>query len=118
MGRQGHPGIRRVPKMKVERIQLGYWYPLTTLHLAEIQDFFVGRSTPLHLDTEKLGQLRGRLNIVSSELKLGELEYLDMRAKSNIHVRVFEDGLVTLSDDHTVLARDIAELTAYFNDAY
>lgn len=104
--------------MKIERIQLGYWYPLTTLHLAEIQDFFAGHRTPLHLSASRLLQLRSRLGVVKSEIKLGELEYVDMQARSNIRVRVFEDGLVTLSDDHTVLSRDIAELTDYFRKAY
>jgi hypothetical protein len=104
--------------VKIERIQLGYWYPLTTLHLAEIQDFFAGRKTPLHLETSRLTALRSQLGIISSELKLGELEYLDMHAKSNIRARVFEDGLVTLSDDHSVLSRDIAELTEYFEQSY
>lgn len=104
--------------MKIERIQLGYWYPLTTLHLAEIQDFFAGRRTPLHLDATKLLGLRSKLGIVSSQLKLGELEYLDMEAKSDIRVRVFEDGLVTLSNNHTILRHDIKELTDYFEKAY
>jgi hypothetical protein len=104
--------------MTIERIQLGYWYPLTTLHLAEIQDFFMGHKTPLHLDASKLVALRSKLGIISSELKLGELEYIHMEAASNIRVRVFEDGLVTISDDHTVLRHDIKELTTYFNRAY
>lgn len=104
--------------MKIERIELGYWYPLTTLHLAEIQDFFASRSTPLHLEARKLVAFRSKLEIVSSELKLGELEYIDMLAKSNIRVRVFEDGLVTLSDDHKLLREDIKELTRYFQSAY
>jgi hypothetical protein len=104
--------------VKIERIELGYWYPLTTLHLAEIQDFFSGRPTPLHLEGKKLLHYRSKLGIISSELKLNELEYIDMKARSNIRVRVFEDGLVTLSDDHTVLREDIRELTDYFRQAY
>lgn len=104
--------------MKIERIQLGYWYPLTTLHLAEIQDFLAGRQTPLHLDAKKLIALRSRLGVISSEIKLGELEYIDLRATSDIHVRVFEDGLVTLSDNHAILQRDIKELTHYAERAY
>jgi hypothetical protein len=105
-------------QLKIERIQLGYWYPLTTLHLAEIQDFFTGDTNPLHLDADKLGRLRGNLGIISSQVKLGELEYVDMHARSNIHVRVYEDGLVTLSDDHTVLKKDISELTEYFDGKF
>ncbi|HUD11093.1 MAG TPA: hypothetical protein VMS08_01675, partial [Candidatus Saccharimonadia bacterium] len=104
--------------MKIERIELGYWYPLTTLHLAEIQDFFTSRNTPMHLDARKLVAFRAKLGIRTSELKLGELEYIDMRAKSNIAVRVFEDGLVTISDDHNILREDIRELTDYFQKAY
>lgn len=104
--------------MKIERIQLGYWYPLTTLHLAEIQDFFASHRTPLHLNGTKLVSLRSKLGIVSSGLKLGELEYIDMLAQSDISVRIFEDGLVTISDNHTELKRDITELTNYFERAY
>lgn len=104
--------------VKIKRIELGYWYPLTTLHLAEMQDFFAGHTTPLHLDATTLIALRSKLGIVSSELKLGELEYLDMEARSNIRVRVYEDGLVTLCDDHTSLRHDIKELTDYFEKAY
>src|SRR6266576_7094895 len=103
--------------MTIERIQLGYWYPLTTLHLAEIQDFFASHRTPLHLDAAKLVRLRSKLGIVSSELKLGELEYIDMQAKSDIRVRVFEDGLVTISNNHNLLRRDIHELKTYFERA-
>ncbi len=104
--------------MKIERIELGYWYPLTTLHLAEIQDFFAAHRTPPHLNAAKLTALRSKLGIKSSELKLGELEYIDMVATSDIRVRVFEDGLVTVSDDHTMLRRDIQELTNYFDRSY
>jgi hypothetical protein len=104
--------------MTIERIQLGYWYPLTTLHLSEIEDFFAGKKTPLHLDTGKLIKLRSKLGIISANFKLGEVELLDMHAKSNIHVRIFEDGLVTVSDNHTNLRHDIRELKDYFNKAY
>jgi len=104
--------------VKIERIELGYWYPLTTLHLAELQDFFTSRATPMHLDARRLVAYRAKLGIVSSELKLGELEYVEMHAKSNINVRVFEDGLVTISDDHTVLREDIKELADYFQKSY
>jgi hypothetical protein len=104
--------------VKIERIQVGYWYPLTTLHLAEIQDFFVGQTTPLHLDGPTLLRLRSKLNIATSAVTLGELERIDMRTKNNIRVRIFEDGLVTLSDDHAVLSRDISELTHYIEKAY
>jgi len=104
--------------VKIKRIELGYWYPLTTLHLAEMQDFFAGHTTPLHLDATKLIALRSKLGIVSSQLKLGELEYIDMEARSNIRVRVYEDGLVTICDDHTSLRHDIKELTDFFEKAY
>lgn len=103
--------------MTIERIQLGYWYPRTTLHLSEVQDFFASHSTPLHLDANKLVRLRSRLHIKSSVLKLGELEYLDMQAASNIRVRLFEDGLMTVTDDHTNLQSDVRELLNYFNKA-
>ena len=104
--------------MKIQHLQLGYWYPLTTLHISEIQDFFTARSGMSHLQSSHLRLLRGKLNIISSELKLGELEYVEMHAASNITVKVFEDGLVTLTNDHNALKADIAELTSYFEDCY
>ena len=104
--------------MTIERIQLGYWYPRTTLHLTEIQDFFIGHKTPLHLDAAKLVALRSKLHIKSSRLVLGELEHVDMQAASDVVVRVFEDGLVTISDNHTNLQADVRELLNYFNKAF
>jgi hypothetical protein len=101
--------------MVIERIQLGYWYPRTTLHLTEIQNFLAGGTSPLSLDSRTLARHREKLGILSCELRLGELEYLDVQARDGISMRLFEDGLVTISDDHQNLEEDVKELFDFFN---
>lgn len=104
--------------MVIERIYLGYWYPRTTLHLAELYDFFTSGKSPLELDPQKLYQLKDSLQIKKVELAIGALEYIQIDASEGIVIKIYEDGLVTLSNDFTDLKQDIAQLGDYFEKQF
>lgn len=103
--------------MKIEQIKLGHWTPQTTIHLAELYDFLSARQTPLHLSPARLVHLRSRLNIQSKEQRLGEMEYIDATTTSGLKLRMFEDGLITLTHHHANLKADIQELQTYYREA-
>lgn len=50
----------------------------------------------------------------SVELKVDSIEHLEIQAGEDIIIRVYEDGLVTLSDRYHDIKEDVAKLKAYF----
>lgn len=95
---------------------IGGWFQRTTLHLSEIYDFLRDGYSSLELDQRKLKKLQKQLSLESSELHVGDLEYIAIRVKNDISLRIYEDGLIVLhrlygGED---LAKDIHTLTEYY----
>jgi hypothetical protein len=107
--------------MTIQRIFLGYWYQRSTLHLAEIHDFLVEGTSPLHLDKAKLKDLRAGLKIQNVDFKVDVLEYVTVQAANDITIKIYEDGLVVLSKqpkNEKVMKSEIEKLTRYFEDQF
>lgn len=101
--------------MEIKRVHVGGWFQRTRLHLGEIYDFLRDADSPLALDKNKLQTLRDKLNIIELEMKVDVLEYVRLVTKNGIVVRMYEDGLIVLSTEHTHnLHGDIDALTTYY----
>ncbi|OGF62648.1 hypothetical protein A2662_03895 [Candidatus Giovannonibacteria bacterium RIFCSPHIGHO2_01_FULL_45_33] len=83
--------------MTIQKIYIGGWFQRTTLHLSEIYDFLKEGKSELTLDPAKLNDLRGALGIDSVEMKIDSLDYILFLSKSEIEIKIYEDGLIVLS---------------------
>lgn len=101
--------------MEIKRVHVGGWFQRTRLHLGEIYDFLRDAESPLALDPEKLKKLRAALNIDELTLTVDVLEYIHLRNHEGTTIRIYEDGLITLSTEHSHdLQVDIDRLTSYY----
>jgi hypothetical protein len=102
--------------MKVEKIFIGGWFQRTTLHLSEIYDFLKEAESPLDLDPKKLKELHDKVGIEKVELKVDDLEYIELHVNKGLVVKIFEDGLITLANDSKKdgMEEDIQELTDFY----
>ncbi|MDO8523261.1 MAG: hypothetical protein Q7S12_03210 [bacterium] len=102
--------------MNIQKIYIGGWFQRTTLHLSEIYDFLKEGKSELALDAAKLKDLRGALGIDSIEMKIESLDYILFRSKSRIEIKIYEDGLIVLSNPKPEgdIKEIIGELTSYY----
>lgn len=85
--------------MKVDGIYIGGWFQRTTLQLSEIYDFLKYGTSQLKLDKNKLIKLWESLDInraIGVQYKIEGLECLIYTTNTNIQIKIFEDGLITL----------------------
>ena len=85
--------------MKIGGIYIGGWFQRTTLQLSEVYDFLKYGTSQLKLDKNKLIKLWEALDInkdIGVHYKIEGLEYLTYTTNSNIAIKIFEDGLITL----------------------
>lgn len=102
--------------MNIKRVYVGGWFQRTRLHLGEIYDFLQNAESPLQLDKERLINLRNDLAITNVQLTVDKLECVLLES-DNIKVRIYEDGLVVLTTDHSHdLEKDISRLTTYYEN--
>lgn len=86
--------------MKIDNIYIGGWFQRTTLQLSEVYDFLKYGISQLKLDKNKLLKLWETLDInkdIGVHYQIEGLEYLTYTTNSNIKIKVFEDGLITLN---------------------
>jgi hypothetical protein len=101
--------------IKAEKIYVGGWFQRTTLHLSEIYDFLDNGTSPLELDKNKLKSLRDALGLASVSMKVARLDWIEVKSKNGIEIKIYEDGLVVLSKDNSgTYADDIKALTTYY----
>ncbi len=101
--------------MDAKRIYIGSWFQRTTLHLSEVYDFFRTGESPLELDKEKLKNLRDNLNLAKVEDIHDDFEYISAVTKNGISLKIYEDGLITLSrDPEGDIKDDIKLITDYY----
>ncbi len=108
--------------MKIDGIYIGGWFQRTTLQLSEIYDFLKYAQSELALNKKKLVDLRNKLDInmmIGTNYHIDGLEYLSFTSMNGISVKIFEDGLITLSKKNIVdltMFQDIDELAKYYED--
>lgn len=105
--------------MKIERIYIGGWFQRTTLQLSEIYDFIREGSSELSLDKKKLVKLHDALEIKDVTYGVDGLEYLLISTRSEINIKIFEDGLIVLNDENVnefSLFSDIDALADYYEN--
>jgi hypothetical protein len=101
--------------MDAKRIYIGSWFQRTTLHLSEVYDFMTTGESPLDLDKKKLKKLKNNLNLVSVEDIHDDFEYIKATTKNGITLKIYEDGLITLSrDPEGDIKDDIKLITSYY----
>ena len=83
--------------MQIEKIFIGGWFQRTTLQLSEIYDFIRYGTSELDLNKKKLLTLHANLNVKDIQYKIDGLEYILINTKSNIKIKIVEDGLILLS---------------------
>ena len=105
--------------MKINKIYIGVWFQRTMLHLTEIYDFLRDGTSRLNLNPEKLLDFRKKLNLGKIDYFSDGLEYISFSTGNNISVKIFEDGLMSLSNNEiteNTLFSDIDELTDYYEN--
>lgn len=103
--------------IKAQKIYVGGWFQRTTLHLSEIYDFLENAVSPLELDKDKLKTLRDAMEIESVRMEVSRLDWIEVKSKAGVVIKIYEDGLVVLNKDNTdTLPEDIKALTSYYEE--
>lgn len=105
--------------MKLEKVYIGGWFQRTTLQLSEVYDFVREGTSELKLDSKKLKKLHEGLDLKDVEYGVDGLEYLMLTTNSDIHIKIFEDGLIVLNDSNInefSLFNDIDALANYYEN--
>lgn len=103
--------------MKLDKVYIGGWFQRTTLQLSEIYDFVREGTSKLKLDSKKLKKLHDALELKDVEYGVDGLEYLILTTNTDIHIKIFEDGLIVLNDaniNEFSLFNDIDGLAKYY----
>lgn len=105
--------------MKLEKVYIGGWFQRTILQLSEIYDFVRDGTSQLKLDSKKLKKLRDDLDLKEVHYGVDGLEYLMITTQTDIHVKIFEDGLIVMNDSNInefSLFHDIEALAKYYEE--
>jgi len=101
--------------MKLEKICVGGWFQRTHLHLREIYHFLKEGDSPLDLDKRKLKSFQKNLKLKTAEMKVEDLEYVELNNDYNVKVKIYEDGLIVLSKKpESTIKNEIQKLTSYY----
>ena len=102
--------------MKISSISIGGWFQRTMLQLSEVYDFLRGEEVKLKLSQKKVDEYRKNLEIGSIEYGVSGEEFVRFTT-GGISVKVFEDGLITLSDENVsedTLLADVQKVQDYY----
>ncbi len=89
------------------------------LQLSEIYDFLRDGSSQTNLDKDKLLGLRNNLRIESIEYGVASEEFVAFTTEEHIKVKLFEDGLITVSSDQVsepTMFADIERVRGYYEE--
>lgn len=103
--------------MKIKSIYIGGWFQRTMLQLSEIYDFLRDGSSQAGLESAKLLSLRDNLHIESIEYGVANEEFVAFVTDEHIRVKLFEDGLMTVSSDEvseSTMIEDIERVHNYY----
>jgi hypothetical protein len=101
--------------MKIKKICVGGWFQRTMLQLTEIYDFLLEGTSNLDLDKNKLLKLRDSLDIKSVDYHSGDLDYIKINTTTDISFKMYEDGLIVLSDSDVAVGKLNKELDMVAN---
>ena len=103
-------------KVGHKKIYVGGWFQRTVLHLRETFNFLKNAKSPLEgLNSQKLSRFRKKLRIKNVSMEVHELTYVRFSTDFDVEVKIFEDGLVTLSKNvKKLVEKDLEELTSYY----
>ncbi|MBD3248138.1 hypothetical protein GF382_02510 [Candidatus Falkowbacteria bacterium] len=102
--------------MKVQKILIGGWFQRTTLHLSEIYDFLKEAKSPLDFDKKKLKELKDSLNLRGVDMKVDNLEHIDVSSSDGLSYKIYEDGLIIFSTRSQHIDRSLTKLTSYYEE--
>ncbi len=105
--------------MKIKSIYIGGWFQRTMLQLSEIYDFLRDGSFQTNLDKDKLLGLRDNLRIESIEYGVASEEFVAFTTEEHIKVKLFEDGLITVSSNQVsepTMFADIERVRGYYEE--
>ena len=105
--------------MNIEKVYIGGWFQRTMLQLTEIYDFLRKGTSKLDLDSDKLLEYRKDLAIGKIDYDVAGEEYIKFTTAYNITVKIFEDGLIVLSNSEVAedtLFADIEEVKDYYEN--
>ena len=103
--------------MKISNIYVGGWFQRTMLQLSEIYDFLRSGKSQLNLSQKKLDEHLKNLEIGNINYGVSGEEYVEFTTALNIRVKIFEDGLIVLNNEHVsedTLFSDINQITDYY----
>ena len=103
--------------MKISNIYIGGWFQRTMLQLSEIYDFLRSGKSQLNLSQKKLDEHLKNLEIGNINYGVSGEEYVEFTTALNIRVKIFEDGLIVLNNEHVsedTLFSDISQVTDYY----
>lgn len=106
--------------MKIKSIYIGGWFQRTMLQLSEIYDFLRDGSSQAGLDEDKLLSLRDNLHIESIEYGIANEEFVAFTADGKIRVKIFEDGLTTVSSrevSEPTMLEDVERIRNYYENS-
>lgn len=98
--------------MKIKKIYIGGWFQRTILQLTEVYDFFREASSQLPLDKNELFKLHKALDIKEIKYSVDGLEFVSVSTNSDVCFKIYEDGLILLSDDEVEASSLYSELEA------
>lgn len=97
--------------IKIDNICIGGWFQRTMLQLSEIYDFVRGFGSSLkQINSKKLELFRKNLEIESLEYRVSGEEFIYFTTKSGVAVKIFEDGLITLTQPNVTEGTFLAEI--------
>lgn len=103
--------------MKIKQIYVGSWFQRTTLHLSEIQDFLVGKGSPLKLDKNILKDNLKKLDISDVSVNVDKFDSVRVQTNKDISFSISEDGLFVLKKENIDnIHEDIKTLTSYYEN--
>lgn len=103
--------------MKISNVYVGGWFQRTMLQLSEIYDFLRSGKSQLDLSQKKLDEYLKNLEIGNINYGVSGEEYVEFSTALNIKVKIFEDGLIVLNNEHVseeTLFADINRVTDYY----
>lgn len=103
--------------MKINSVYIGGWFQRTMLQLSEVYDFVRTAESRLKLNKKKLEELHKNLEIGSIEYGIAGEEYVQFFTAGHLRVKIFEDGLITISTEEVseeTLFSDLDRLKDYY----
>jgi hypothetical protein len=102
--------------MEIQKIFIGGWFQRTTLHLTEIWDFLKHEKSNLGFDKKELKKMLNSLSVVEVSRESGPLEYILVKTGVDISYRIYEDGLIILEKEFSVLKNDFEQIKDYYDN--